>query len=100
MSGPVAIDEKMFVAAARNSGGEKGSRKRNETLQGTWFGRALKDSLCFCYAGSLSGGQKSKISVSRLPERRAVGEIRRGRKTSNRTEKRIHRFRVKVRRET
>ena len=55
------MDEERFVAAARNSIGEKGSRKRNETPQGTWLSEARIGSLWLCYAKPLAGKQKSGI---------------------------------------
>ena len=38
LSGPVAVDEERFLAAAMNSAKRKESRKRNKTPQGTWLG--------------------------------------------------------------
>ena len=60
-SEPVAVDEKRFVAAARNSAGEKGEQKQNETPQGTWLGGVRTGSLWLCYARPLAGKQKSEI---------------------------------------
>ena len=45
LSRPVAVDEETFAAAARNSSGEKGSRKRNETPYGMWLGKAQTGNL-------------------------------------------------------
>ena len=38
----VAVVEERFVAAAINSAGKNGNRKRNETLQGRWLAGARK----------------------------------------------------------
>ena len=61
----MAMYEKKFVVAAKNSAAENGSRKTSETSQATWLGGSWKGSLWLCYAGSLSGRQKSGISDDR-----------------------------------
>ena len=43
---------------------QRGSRKTNETPQGTWLGRAWAGSLWLCYAGPLARKQESEISGS------------------------------------
>ena len=54
--------EERLKAAARNSVGEKESRKMSETPQGLWLGRAWKGSLWLCYAVPLAEKRKSEIS--------------------------------------
>ena len=60
MSGPVAVES--LEAAARNSAGEKESKRTSETPQGTWLGKVQRGSLQLCYAGSLAEKRKSEIS--------------------------------------
>ena len=64
LSGPVAVDQERFVAAARNSVGKKRGRKTKETSQGTWLDEARTGSFRLCYAVPLAGKQKSGISGS------------------------------------
>ena len=40
LCGLVAVDEERLEAAARNSAGEKESKRTSETPQGTWLGGA------------------------------------------------------------
>ena len=63
LSGLVAVDEERFVAVARNSAGQRGSRRTNETPHGTWLDGARKSNLWLCYAGSLTGRQKMESHV-------------------------------------
>ena len=65
LSGPVAVDDERFVAAAINLRGRRESRWTNETPQGMWLGGARKGSLWLCNAGPLAGRQKSGISGNR-----------------------------------
>ena len=94
------VEEKSLEAAARNSSGENGEQRTSKTPQETWLGRAQKGSLWLCYAWALIerqnvGSQVIGEDPSRLSERGTVGEIRRGgRRASNRTKEKIHRFRV------
>ena len=59
------MDEERLEAAARNSAGEKKSKRTSESFQGTWLGGAQRGSLCLCYAGPLAEKQKSGISGKR-----------------------------------
>ena len=69
------MDEKRFVVAARNSAGEKGSKKTNATLQDTWLDGAQKSSLWLCYAGPLAGRQTSRISGNWCRPKRLSGKL-------------------------
>ena len=100
----MAVDEEKLEAAARNSAGRIESKRTSETPQGTWLGGAQRGSLWLCYAGPLAEKQKSEISSncidrSRFPGRRTVRKVRRGgkrgRRASDRTKERVHRFRVR-----
>ena len=45
--------------------GRRGSKRKSEVPQGTWFGGARKGSLWLCYVGPFAGRQKSRISGNR-----------------------------------
>ncbi len=93
MSGPMAVDEERLEAAARNSAGEKRSR-RSDLSKSTWLGGVRKDSLWLCYAGPLVEKQKSGILGKRrkpkpIPWKRNSWERKRA---SNKTKKKVYRF--------
>ena len=76
----------------------------SKTPPGTWHGGAQRGSLWLCYADPLAEKRKSGISGKRhrpkpIPWGKTVGEVRgggrRGRRASDRAEKRVHRFRVR-----
>ena len=80
LSGPVAVEEERLEAAARNSSGEKGSKRTSETPHGTWLGEAQKGSSAtqgLWLRNRKVGSQVSGIDRRRLPGRRTVGEVRR-----------------------
>ena len=82
LSGPVAVEEKKLEAAARNSAGEKKSKKTSETPQGMWLAELREVAFGSTVHGLwLRNGkvrsQVSGIDQSRFP-RRTVGEVRRG----------------------
>ena len=85
----------MLEATPRNLAAEKGTKRTSETPQGAWLGGARKSSLWLCYAGPLAGRQKSGFSDNRRRPN-PTGEVRKGgRKGSDRTKERVHRFRVR-----
>ena len=88
--------------------GRKRSKRTSETPQGTWLGGTREGSLWLCYAGPLTGRQKVGSRViggdrNLFPWRGAVGEVRRGgrlgRRASDKMKERVHRFRIRLRRE-
>ena len=99
------MNEERFVAAARNLAGEKGEQKDEWDFSGHV---SRTNSLWHCYARHLAGRQKMGSQIvgedqSWLPWRRAVRKVWRGgrwkRRASKRTRERIHKFRVRFRRE-
>ena len=85
--------------------GKKEKQKDERDSSGTWYGGARKGSLWLCSKGFRLGDRKLISQVvgedrSRLPGRGIVGEVRRGgKKASDRTKERVHRVKVRFRRE-
>ena len=96
----MGVGEKTLEPVAKKLAGKRRSKRTSETPQGMWLGGARKGSLWLCYAKSLAGRPKRRISGNRgrpkpLPGRGTIGEVRRGgRRASGKTKEKAHRIRV------
>ena len=99
LSGPVAVNKKRFVSAARNFSEGEGEAKRemhlftargSAELEKVASGSATQS---FWLENRKVGSQVIGEDRSRLLGRRTVGNFWRGRRASDRTKDRVHRFR-------